>query len=365
VPELDKFYRDHKNDCGILLIASYDDSPSDVNTYVANVGCYLPALLDTSGAIASAYIQNDKGEQWFPSEVFIDANGLIRRTQVGAMTEAEMWSQVQTIAVPSTTYAVTANVSGGHGQVTPASQTVAPGTQASITIAPDQGYQIATISANGVAQAVTDPTGMVFTISDVRADRQVVVTFSAQQDAFPDIATSPYKAAITELASRGIIGGFSDGTFHPDDPVTRQQFAKMIVRTLGLTVTGSEVCPFGDVVAQVGTDSFYPSKYIAVCAANNITAGKTATTFAPSDNITHQQLITMVARAAKLDDPAGDYTPGFAAGQFTLEDHYLNARKAAFAGLLDGLQGVGASYNFLAPATRGECAQILYKLSMK
>jgi hypothetical protein len=40
-------------------------------------------------------------------------------------------------------------------------------------------------------------------------------------------------------------------------------------------------------------------------------------------------------------------------------------RKAAYAGLLDGLQGVGATYNFLAPSTRGECAQLLYNLSKR
>ena len=48
--------------------------------------------------------------------------------------------------------------------------------------------------------------------------------------AFPTFpATHPYYAAITDLASRGIIGGYQDGTFGPDNPVTRQQFAKMIV----------------------------------------------------------------------------------------------------------------------------------------
>ena len=70
-------------------------------------------------------------------------------------------------------------------------------------------------------------------------------------------------------------------------------------------MTGAEVCPFTDVVAQTGTDPFYPSKYVAVCAAHGITTGKTPTTFAPYDNITRQQLITMVVRAADAVDPAG------------------------------------------------------------
>jgi hypothetical protein len=52
----------------------------------------------------------------------------------------------------------------------------------------------------------------------------------------------------------------------------------------------------------------------------------------------------------------------FSPGQFYPEEHYTNARKAAYAGLLGGLQGVGPSYNFMTNATRGECAQVLHNL---
>lgn len=173
---------------------------------------------------------------------------------------------------------------------------------------------------------------------------------------------TPYATAIAALAGEGIITGFDDGTFRPNNPVTRQQFAKMIVLTLGLTVTGNEVCPFTDVAAQIGSDPFYPSKYVAVCVAEGITTGKTAKTFDPSNTITHQQLITMVARAAKLSPAPANYTASFSAAQFTLATHYDNARAAGHAGLLDGLLGVGPTYNFLAGSTRGECAQLLYNL---
>ncbi|MBN1320048.1 MAG: Ig-like domain-containing protein [Thermoleophilia bacterium] len=185
---------------------------------------------------------------------------------------------------------------------------------------------------------------------------------SAFSDVIP--GETPYAAAIIALANEGVILGFEDGTFRPNTMVTRQQFAKMIVLTLGLIVTGAEVCPFTDVVAQVGDDPFYPSKYVAVCAANGITQGKTPTTFDPHAFITHQQLITMVARAVALSDPPPAYAPTFTAGQFSLNEHYLNARKAAYAGLLNGLLGIGPSYDFLAGSTRGECAQILYSVML-
>jgi hypothetical protein len=185
---------------------------------------------------------------------------------------------------------------------------------------------------------------------------------SGGSGAFSDVAGSPYSTAIYDLAARGVITGFDDGTFRPNAPVTRQQFAKMIVKTLGYTVTGSEVCPFTDVAAQSGSDPLYPSKYVAVCALRGITSGKTATTFDPSSTITHQQLITMVARAAGLDEPPAGYAPAFTAAQFSLADHYNNARRAAYAGLLDGLQGMGAGYPFGGASTRGECAQVLQNL---
>jgi hypothetical protein len=182
-------------------------------------------------------------------------------------------------------------------------------------------------------------------------------------DGFSDVGGSPYETAIYNLADRDVVTGFGDGTFRPDDSVSRQQFAKMIVKTLGLTVTGEEICPFTDVLDQIGADPFYPSKYVAVCAYNDITKGKTATSFDPYNDITHQQLISMVARAADLADPPDDYMPDFSPEQFSLDEHYQNARKAAYAGLLDGLQGVGPDYDFYAASTRGECAQLLYNLA--
>ncbi|NLE73975.1 MAG: S-layer homology domain-containing protein [Actinobacteria bacterium] len=55
---------------------------------------------------------------------------------------------------------------------------------------------------------------------------------------FPDVPTHhPYHQAVYDLADRGIISGYSDGTFGPEQSVFRQQFAKMIVKTLGLPVS--------------------------------------------------------------------------------------------------------------------------------
>ena len=168
----------------------------------------------------------------------------------------------------------------------------------------------------------------------------------------------PYATQIGDLTSRGIISGYANGTFGPEDWVTRQQFAKLIVLTLDLPVSDSDVCPFADVDLTSG-GVLYPDHYIAVVAANHITLGTSPGLFSPWNEITRAQLITMVSRAAGLADPPAGYSPPF--GNFS-DTHYPWARRAAFAGLLQGLQGVGPAYDFGAPATRAEVAAILYNL---
>jgi S-layer homology domain len=182
---------------------------------------------------------------------------------------------------------------------------------------------------------------------------------------FSDVQDSPYEEAIFSLAQRGIIRGFPDQTFRPSDPVSRQQFAKLIVKTLDLPMTGAEMNPFSDVASGLDPgDPLYPDKYVAKCAATGITLGRTPTMFDPYGDITRQQLITMVARAANLPDPPSDFMPNFSPGQFYPDEHYANARKAFYVGLLDGLQAIGPEYDFLAPSSRGECAQLLYNLAL-
>lgn len=184
---------------------------------------------------------------------------------------------------------------------------------------------------------------------------------SPQSPQFPDVVQDhPYTVQISDLAGRGIIGGFEDGTFRPEAPVTRQQFAKMIVKTLNLPVSEEDICPFTDVMTNMNsTDPLYPDHYVAVCAAHGITVGKTPVNFAPYASITRAQLITMVTRSISLPDPPQDWLPPFAIFDTT---HYPFARRAAYAGLLNGLQGVGPDYAFLEPATRGEVCALLYNV---
>ena len=182
--------------------------------------------------------------------------------------------------------------------------------------------------------------------------------------AFSDIPEGyPYAAAIQRLADRHIVTGYPDGTFKPAGQVLRQQFAKMIVLSLGLPVSEADVVPFDDVEIDGYADPFYPDNYIAVAALKGITNGTTPDDFSPWANILRAQVVTMVVRAAQNVLPAGllkvppaDYVgslPSF------MGVHAENMRIAEYNGLLDGLQGFGASWDPYMAATRGETAQLL------
>ena len=99
--------------------------------------------------------------------------------------------------------------------------------------------------------------------------------------------------------------------------------------------------------------------------SSNITKGKDATHFAPYENISRQQVITMVVRAAGSLAPGTlDDVPAGWNGQLSYEDltHGANIKKAEYNGLLDGLDGLSSSWNAGLNASRGECARLLYNL---
>jgi hypothetical protein len=70
------------------------------------------------------------------------------------------------------------------------------------------------------------------------------------QDAFNDIQNHWARAVIDQLAKEGIVSGFSDQGFHPDALISRAQFAALLVKALALTPAAGVTPTFGDVPAS-------------------------------------------------------------------------------------------------------------------
>ncbi|MCJ7796541.1 MAG: S-layer homology domain-containing protein, partial [Thermoleophilia bacterium] len=180
---------------------------------------------------------------------------------------------------------------------------------------------------------------------------------------FPDVsADHPYVAAIEDLVDRGIVSGYPDGMFGPDKLVTRQQFAKMVVSTLGWPVSEGDGCPFLD-VATGGPETLYPDNFIAVAAARGVILGTSKGRFSPLGFLGRAQMVTMIVRAVDslAAGPLPDAKNGGAGTWRDLDSqHAANALWAEREGLLEGLPL--RDLDPYGSATRGEVAQVLHNL---
>lgn len=118
----------------------------------------------------------------------------------------------------------------------------------------------------------------------------------AASTTFSDVSKeNPYYASINTLFEAGVISGYPDGTFKPEQDVTRGQAAKMIVSGLKIDTTNIENPNFSDMDSS---NQFY--KEIAALAALNVISGFEDNTFRPNETITRGQMAKMIAKAANL-----------------------------------------------------------------
>lgn len=103
------------------------------------------------------------------------------------------------------------------------------------------------------------------------------------------------KDYISTAEENGIITGYGDGKFGPDDLITREQMAIMIVRSAKLTDTEDNT-PF--------TDGQNISKWavnaVAAAVKNEIIKGYTDNTFKPKNNATRAEAVTVIVKALKV-----------------------------------------------------------------
>lgn len=192
----------------------------------------------------------------------------------------------------------------------------------------------------------------------------LALALPASAAAFTDVEDTDYEASITALAYREFIGGYGDDTFRPESALQRQQFAKMAVLTMGFDVTAADVSTFKDTPAAYDpvNNPLYPGSYVAVAAKNGIMIGKAGNNFDFGGNVTRQQVITVVVRAA---DSALAAAPAEYQGALKVfygdPNHGANIKKAEFNGLLDGIADL-ATWDPAQNATRGEAAELLAQL---
>ena len=120
----------------------------------------------------------------------------------------------------------------------------------------------------------------------------------AQAPTFPDIQAHWARSFIEALAARGVIRGFPDGTFRPDDPVTRAQFAAMI-RQAFQTAPKRQGSQFVDVPAN-----YWGYEAIQAAYRLGFLEGYPNNIFNPEQNIPRVQVLVSLASGLDLSSPA-------------------------------------------------------------
>lgn len=167
---------------------------------------------------------------------------------------------------------------------------------------------------------------------------------------FSDMENHWAKEAVEAMAQRQIISGMGDGTFHPDEPVTRAEFAKMLAALLQLP-QGAE-----STFSDVDPESWY-APYVAAAAQAGIVVGSDGRFF-PEEKVTRQDAALMVDRTLALrQDEAGQEITYL--DQAEIAPYALEAVQRLSSSEI--LQGSDGAFHPQENMTRAEAAVMLWR----
>ena len=166
-------------------------------------------------------------------------------------------------------------------------------------------------------------------------------------ETFKDVQGKKCEDAVDMLVSFGIVNGFDDNTFKPNESVTRAQMAKMLTIALGVTedevtVAKKKFLDFSDVLS-----SHWAYGYIKIAYDKGLINGFPEGTFEPDSTVTYAQATTMFLRALEYDD-ALDKSLQWPNNYMVYADEKLD--------LFDNVSQFKAG----SPATRGDIAILLW-----
>jgi outer membrane protein assembly factor BamB len=132
-------------------------------------------------------------------------------------------------------------------------------------------------------------------------------TTSPTPTSFPDVPSGYWAyGEIMGLVGAGAIKGYPDGTFKPEFPVTRAEFAKMALLSLGYALEFPDTPSFPDVARE---EWYYG--YVEGAAKHGLVKGYPDGTFQPQGNVTIAEILTVIIRAKGWEETAPPGPPPF------------------------------------------------------
>jgi hypothetical protein len=176
------------------------------------------------------------------------------------------------------------------------------------------------------------------------------------QPVFPDIKGNWAEQLILDLAKDEVLNGYPDGTFKPDNLVTRAEFAKMVSKTFKYETETSK--PFPD------TSGNWAKSYINRVAAQKVMNAYGDGNFKPEETLSRAQVVTMLNRIVRLGSSKDKYTQNWPVSFLDVPADHWGYRYIEIANKLGVLP---ASYQTRfqpdQPVTRAEAVSMIQALS--
>ena len=196
------------------------------------------------------------------------------------------------------TYAVSAPAAE-NGKIAVSPKNASAGSTVTITVKPDSGYVLETISVtdkNGNDLKLTDKSNGKYTFTMPTSKVEIKVTFMEDNSVlnfFYDVPNDAYYyEAVKWAAENGITGGVGNSLFAPNQPCTRGQIVTFLWRA-----AGSPVVNYAMNMTDVAEDAYY-GEAVRWALSEGITTGIGDITFGPDAACTRAQAVAFLFRYA-------------------------------------------------------------------
>ena len=258
------------------------------------------------------------------------------------------------------TYGITIQDSK-NGDVTASHKSAAKGTTVTLTVDPDKGYLLDTLTVldgNDKELKLTDKGDGKFTFTMPDSKVTVEAAFkTAGNNPFTDVpAGAYYEDAVIWAVGRNITTGMSAAAFDPNGSCTRAQIVTFLWRAAG-SPEPKTMKGFDDVASNA-----YYAKAVAWAVENGITTGTSASKFSPNDPCTRTQAVTLLFRYAAANGMEAvtmqELLSGYADAA-SVPSYAVSAMNWALAAGI--LQGDGVKLMPNATCTRAQIVTFLYR----
>lgn len=271
---------------------------SAVDAALAKIPADLTAYTDESIETLSA-----------ATESVIRGKVIAEQAEVDAMAKAIEDAVAALVKKPSSGggpssdvfFPVTISGKTENGTVTVSPKNAKKGTTVTITVTPDKGYTLETLTVldkDGKEIKLTKKNDTQYTFTMPASKVEIKATFmdgNAMLNYFVDVKANDYfYDAVLWAAQKGITFGTDAEHFSPNQPCTRAQVITFLWRSAGRPAPKSASMPFTD----VPKGSYYETA-VLWAVENGITKGTSDTTFSPDATCSRAQIVTFLWRSQK------------------------------------------------------------------